>query len=607
MNRIGFVFGAAGVCIVLFSGMCRAVYAETGGEVQRPNIESCRVINRDNLPKGRGAQGNVIWGNGVLLNWLDVNSDSGIPVETLPGDRMTIVLKGAVRLLADGEVITLSERDCIYLRDGTEYALSPDGLSAEIIELYWPAAILDHSHNDAPFPIGNVTYEAMLNKWNLISMLRPWESLSEKPAGQSQLTEPSLEQACPVNINTLQYCRTEKQPLTRIIQGKRGQACFVRMKPGEEERSKVTEEEQFNIVLEGSVEKTVADSTFILNENDVLYLPKGISHGCKAGDNGCEMLAVLTPANREYTRALRERTAHFHSIIPSGAAPKLCYDGVFGKPGLTFTEGPTWLNGRLYFTNTIVFGERPNSESQGCLYVLNHDGSASILNRTMQVVGTYPLPGGNIAACDFTGNAIVELTKNGKLVRVIADSYEGKTLGGPNDLVVDRKGGIYFTDPWGGRMGDVPGKAVYYIRPDGDVIRLTDWDEFMFPNGCILSPCGSLFYLNTRNRKNNPEIWVYDVLEDGMITNKRKFAEIVFGRTADGLAIDMDGNLYVATGTGGVQIFDKAGGYIGHIHFPKQAQNCVFGDDDLSTLYVTCHSQIYSIQTKMKGYQYPIK
>jgi len=597
--------------LMLVIELCSAVVAADQKITPGASIEPCSVVARKNLPKGYGILGNVFWGNGILVNWMNVGPDDGIPLEKLPGDRMTIVLKGAVRLLVDGERLLLRERECIWLKDETLYALAPVGSASEIIEVYWPSSGIDHSHNDIMFPIGSATYRETLKQWKLPSMMRPWESVPEKTTGGAKPSTPSTIHGRPVAIDALQFCRPAENAWTRIIQGRRGQACFIKMAPGEEITGTVTTEEQFHIVLAGTVEKSVADSTLSLNENDVIYLPKGTYHDSKAGEKGCEILALLSNVNPEMTRALEERNERFHSIIPRGAEPILCYDGITEKPALTFTEGPSWINGRLYFTNTYLLSRRPGTNDEAGLNVLDDKGSVSILNLDLQPVGTYPLPNGNIAATEIIGHAIVEITTGGRYVRTIADSYDGQAFGMPNDLVVDGKGGIYFTDPRGGIFGEVPGKAVYYIRPSGEVIRLTDWDEYAFPNGCALSPDGSLFYLNTTHggtgEGERSEVWVYNVNEDGTLSNKRKFADIIFGRTADGLAIDRMGNLYVATGTGGIQIFDGAGNFIGHLHFPKQVQNCVFGGEDLSTLYATCRSQIYSIRTKMQGIQCPVR
>ena len=188
----------------------------------------------------------------------------------------------------------------------------------------------------------------------------------------------------------------------------------------------------------------------------------------------------------------------FRAIIPATAKPRLIHDGAKGAPGLTFTEGPAWTNGRLYFSNYYMFWKPFGSIHQGGPMVVEPDGKVRILDTTMQTCGMIALGNGNLAVCDLIGHRIMEMSPEGKYVRVLADKCEGIELDGPNDLVVDAKGGIYFSDPQSSKKKKktLPGNAIFYIRPEGTVVRVTGWSEFDFPNGCILSPDGGTFYLN---------------------------------------------------------------------------------------------------------------
>ena len=150
----------------------------------------------------------------------------------------------------------------------------------------------------------------------------------------------------------------------------------------------------------------------------------------------------------------------YYTIIPSDTRPILVVDGSSGENGLTFTEGPSWMNGKLYFSNIHWKGKRG---WQG-FHVLNPDGTWEALNREVQTEGTTPLPNGNLAICDMSGRRIIEMTPHGGIVRTLADSCEGIPIGTPNDLITDAKGGIYFTQP--GRTKQA-GNAVYYITPQG--------------------------------------------------------------------------------------------------------------------------------------------
>ena len=146
------------------------------------------------------------------------------------------------------------------------------------------------------------------------------------------------------------------------------------------------------------------------------------------------------------------------------------------------------------------------------------------------------------------------------------------------------------------------------------------------PNGVVLSPDGKTLYVN--NTYDNEEwwnvdtnkdnfLWAYDVNEDGTLSNGRAFAELhltpdVLDRkgkstSADGMTIDVQGNVYVATEIGIQIVSPKAGKVIGIINFPVMPVSCCFGGNDMQTLYAACYNKIYSIRTKVKGLEYPPK
>ena len=303
----------------------------------------------------------------------------------------------------------------------------------------------------------------------------------------------------------------------------------------------------------------------------------------------------------------------YYTIIPRDAVPVLVYDGSVEKPELTFTEGPSWMNGALYFSNYYMFWKKWKSSDEGGLRVHYPDGTHKVLNKDVQTCGTIPLANGDIAVCDLIARAIVEMSPDGKFIRTLAAKYDGKKFGRPNDLVIDAKGGIYFTDPNNAPKDaeKQPGNAIYYIQPEGEVTRVTGLDEFGFPNGCVLSPDGGTFYVNDAQ---SVDIWQFDVDDDGSFSDKRLFTEVILPEDrrkqknprsdSDGMTIDIQGNVYVATPMG-IQIFDSDGNSIGIITFPQPPSNCIFGGADMKTLYATCRDQIYSIRTNVKGLSYP--
>ncbi len=178
-------------------------------------------------------------------------------------------------------------------------------------------------------------------------------------------------------------------------------------------------------------------------------------------------------------KVIKAYSEKFKTIISGDAHPRVVYDGVNSEPGIAFTEGPSWINGTFYFSNLYYLSKRGKEG----LHVLNHDGSVKLLNGEILTEGTIPLPNGNLAVCDLGNSSIIEMTLEGSVVKTLADSCDGNPLGRPNDLITDTKGGIYFTQPGANKL---PGNAVYYLDPGGKVIRVTEWNEFTNPNGCVL-------------------------------------------------------------------------------------------------------------------------
>ena len=296
-----------------------------------------------------------------------------------------------------------------------------------------------------------------------------------------------------------------------------------------------------------------------------------------------------------------------YAIIYPDNEPVLVIDGTGNSPGLTFTEGPSWMDGVLYFSNILWNGDN----GKPGLHALLPDGSCVPLNDKIVTEGSMPLPNGNLAICDLGGKRIIEMSGSGEFVRVLADSCEGIPLGQPNDLTTDTRGGVYFTQPGGTKHA---GNTVYYITPAGEITPVVGRGEIPSPNGCVVSADGTKFYLGDYH---NYTIWEFDVNPDGTLANKRQFATVRGDQVdqstgkpikscADGMAIDHAGHLYIATRVG-IQVYTPSGALIGIITLPKQPAHCVFGGDDLSILYTFCKDQVYAVKTKMQGYEYPME
>ncbi|MBT4482169.1 MAG: hypothetical protein HOC71_00660 [Candidatus Latescibacteria bacterium] len=536
-----------------------------------PNIKPGKVINKASLRSEKllkGIQSQNIFTENIGVRWVALEPDAEIKMNPLSEELVIVVLKGTVSHKAKDEYISMQENSCIYHKKGDEITLKAESEEADILEFSW--------------------------------------------FSRTNSSDLSVTPGTVFNKSELQFCQPENELDVRIIQGKKGQLCFVRMKAGAELKSKAGAEEVIMVIERGWIDKTINGKTVRMKKGDIVYLDKSTAHKDVVGPEGCDVIMGITPSCKDYTKALEARLEKYHSIISPGERPQLLFDGTTQKPGLSASEGPSWLNNKLYFSNYYTL-KGPVTKEEGGLRVLNPDGSYGVVNKNVQTCGTTPLPNGNIAACDLIDKTVLEITPDGEIVRTIADNYKGmRFAGNPNDIITDKKGGIYFTN----NLGDAKGKdtnAVMYIKPDGEVIRATDWHVVGFPNGLVLSADDKILYLNDSR---NTTVWIFDVNDDGMLSNMRQFCELKLsddaiskGRVftgADGLTIDRSGNLYI-TSSNGVQIFDKTGEFIGKIPFPSSTRHCVFGGDDYSTLYVILLKQVYSIKTNMTGYQYPLR
>jgi gluconolactonase len=188
--------------------------------------------------------------------------------------------------------------------------------------------------------------------------------------------------------------------------------------------------------------------------------------------------------------------------------------------------------------------------------------------------------------------------------------YNGKLLGGPNDLWILPNGGLYFTDPYYARQWWTPGrqqeqelKTVYYLSPDRKTLTrvLADFTSANgkpgTPNGIVGTPDGKTLYVADIS---GGEIWSFNVHADGSLTDKK----VVCPFGSDGMTLDDQGNLYLTAGskpTGVTVVSTKSGQQIGFIPVPEQPANVCFGGVDRKTLYIAARTGFYSVPTQVKG------
>lgn len=272
------------------------------------------------------------------------------------------------------------------------------------------------------------------------------------------------------------------------------------------------------------------------------------------------------------------------------------------REGFAATEGPIALaDGALAFTE--------NSANR--VVRVGTDGAISTL---VDQAG-----GPNALALAADGAILAVQTANPSAIaqiapqrRVLADAYQGRPFGRINDLALARNGHVYFTDPGvvpAGQPRVQPPTGLYHLAPDGTVALITS--DIPRPNGVVLSPDERTLYVADSWGR---ELLAYAVAADGSLSNRRAFAtlagfaQLPEGPTsgADGIAVDSEGRVYVAT-RAGVEVFSPQGAALGVIALPKQPQNLAFAGPDRSILYVVGRGSVFRIPTQAHGVDRPGK
>jgi len=292
--------------------------------------------------------------------------------------------------------------------------------------------------------------------------------------------------------------------------------------------------------------------------------------------------------------------------------------------GMTWTEGPIWIH-----ADYLLFAEIPSNS----IRKLGADGKVSIFMQPSGYKGSTPYggpePGSNGMTLDSTGRLTVAGHAERNVWRlesldphaaktILADSYQGKALNSPNDVVYRSDGSLYFTDPPYGlpTQGDSdPAKqlkvnGVYRIPaardqkpgapPDRSKLQLLISD-FARPNGIAFSPDEKYLYVNNTEPR---MYWMrYPVKQDGTLGKGELFyddsTDTRIGKP-DGMKVDQQGNVY-SVGPGGVLIFSPTGKRLGTILFPIKAGNLNWGDSDAKTLYIADSGDLYRIRLKIPG------
>jgi gluconolactonase len=298
--------------------------------------------------------------------------------------------------------------------------------------------------------------------------------------------------------------------------------------------------------------------------------------------------AIMTLTRQLPGWALEAKTPHFGKLFPNGVRVKKI------ATGFQFTEGPIWSpEGNFLFFSDIPANKILQVTVDGRVRIFRQpSGNSNGLTRDQE---------GRLIACEHSNRRVTRTEKNGSLT-VLVDSFQGKRLNSPNDVVVKRDGSIYFTDPPYGIQPiqqEQPIQGVYRLSPNGRDLKLVVHD-FDRPNGLAFSPDERKLYVADSSSRRH--IRVFDVRADSTLGNSRVFYDMNIDEPGvpDGMKIDERGHLF-CTGPKGIWVFDPDGRHLGTILIPEQPANCAWGDKDFRSLYVTARTSVYMIRVNIPG------
>ncbi len=277
------------------------------------------------------------------------------------------------------------------------------------------------------------------------------------------------------------------------------------------------------------------------------------------------MIPITTPADGDNSNTL---------IALDAAVQKIA-------EGFTWAEGPAEDHqGNLFFTDNRV----------NKVYKMVPDGTVStFIEESGGLNGLYTDADGKLLGCSDNPKAIVSIDPVTAEILVVADNYRGVKFNSPNDLWVDSKGGVYFTDPYWRR--ETGRSRVYYIKPDRKTVIAVNKD-IRQPNGVLGSNDGKHLYVTCWKEK---KTYIFDVLDDGSLSEKRIFLE----HGDDGMTIDEHGNVYLSGEK--IRVCAPDGTIKQEIDVPETPANMIFYGPEKGTLLITARTSIYTIEMAVTG------
>ena len=305
-------------------------------------------------------------------------------------------------------------------------------------------------------------------------------------------------------------------------------------------------------------------------------------------------------ASAQAAKRIEQLAPELEKIISPSEPIQDLADG-FGGP-LGPAEGPVWWKegGYLLFSDIHNNKRMKYEPGKGVSLFLEPTNRANGLTRDLQ---------GRVIACEHDSRRVTRQELDGSIT-VVANSFQGRQLNRPNDVVVKSDGCIYFTDPWTSpsapQQWDLTFSGVYRVTPDLGTMALLA-DDFVLPNGLAFSPDEAVLYINDSRRGH---IRAFGLLPNGTLAkaSDRVFVDLRGDESGvpDGMKIDVEGNVYCG-GAGGLWIIDPHGKKLGRIaHGAPATTNLAFGGDDWKTLYFTSRNHLGSVKVKIPGIPVPV-
>jgi gluconolactonase len=299
------------------------------------------------------------------------------------------------------------------------------------------------------------------------------------------------------------------------------------------------------------------------------------------------------------SKRIEQLTPELDRIIATTQPIEELADGFGGPQGPA--EGPLWWHegGYLVFSDIHNNRRMKYEPGKGVSLLLEPTNRANGLTRDLQ---------GRLVACEHDSRRVTRQELDGSIT-VVANSFQGRQLNRPNDVVVKSDGSIYFTDPWTSpnapNQWDLPFSGVYRVSPDLGTLSLLI-DDFIIPNGLAFSPDESVLYINDSR---HGHIRAFDVQPNGTLAKQsdRVFVDLRGEESGvpDGMKVDIEGNVYCG-GAGGLWIMDPKGKKLGRVvHGAPATTNLAFGGADWKTLYFTSRNHLGAVNVKIAGIPVP--